>query len=356
VYAKVETFLMQGDQIRGNETIRVLVVDNTRIHAQLLADALKRDPHLEVIGAASHSRELLEAARSQKIDVAIIGCNLDEQPLHGIEVLRQLKTMRSEIRSIVLLDSAKRDVVIEAFRAGARGLFTRHESLETLSKCVHRVHEGQIWADTEQVGFAVDALAAAPTVRAVGANGLNLLSKRELEVVQCLAEGLTNREIAKRLGLSQHTIKNYLFRVFDKLGVSSRLELLFLTLTQPGNHKTTDGKGVETDDDQSLASCLVAAEQGVPSAQVALAWMYWQGKGGVATDPISAYMWYLISEKTSSEMRDEIAAAKRKLAEVMTPDQIIDAQKQAAAKFKQSKPVLPQAASASAASAVRLRS
>ena len=66
------------------------------------------------------------------------------------------------------------------------------------------------------------------------ANGLSLLSKREMDVVRSLAEGLTNREIAQRLGLSQHTIKNYLFRVYDKLGVSSRLELLFMTLTQAG--------------------------------------------------------------------------------------------------------------------------
>jgi DNA-binding CsgD family transcriptional regulator len=94
------------------------------------------------------------------------------------------------------------------------------------------VYEGQIWASSEQMTFAVEALASSPVVRAVDANGLSLLSKREMEVVRSLAEGLTNREIAERLGLSQHTIKNYLFRVYDKLGVSSRLELLFLTLTQ----------------------------------------------------------------------------------------------------------------------------
>ena len=80
----------------------------------------------------------------------------------------------------------------------------------------------------------MEALATSPVVRAVDANGLSLLSKREMDVVRSLAEGLTNREIAERLGLSQHTIKNYLFRVYDKLGVSSRLELLFMTLTQAG--------------------------------------------------------------------------------------------------------------------------
>jgi DNA-binding NarL/FixJ family response regulator len=343
---------MNLNQGTGRETIRVLVVDNTRIHAQLLADALERDPQLQVIGAVSHSQDLLDAAQSQKIDVAVIGCNLDEKALHGIEVLRKLRTSHAEIQVVVLLDSSKREVVIETFRAGARGLFSRHEALETLSKCVRCVHEGQIWASTEQIGFAIEALAGSPMVRAVGANGLNLLSKRELEVVRCLAEGLTNREIAKRLDLSQHTIKNYLFRVFDKLGVSSRLELLSLTLTLPASDHPVASVRMRQEvpdfsESASITECLNAAERGVPSAQVALAWMYWQGKGA-PSDAVSAYMWYLVSERTSSEMKDEILAAKRKLSEVMTPDQILEAQKLAAQKSHKGKS-LPQAFPASAA-------
>src|SRR5262249_13559012 len=147
--------------------------------------------------------------------------NLDEVQLHGIALLRELRVMRPEIKGIILLDSSKREVILDAFRAGARGLFSRHESLETLSKCVRQVYAGQIWANSEQMSYAVEALALAPNIKAVDANGLNILSKREIEVVRSLAEGLTNREIAIRLGLSQHTIKNYLFRIFDKLGVSS---------------------------------------------------------------------------------------------------------------------------------------
>jgi DNA-binding CsgD family transcriptional regulator len=83
------------------------------------------------------------------------------------------------------------------------------------------------------VDFAVEALASSPKIRAVDAHGLNLLSKRELEAIRGLSEGLTNREIAERLGMSEHTVKNYLFRVFDKLDVSGRVELLFMVHMNP---------------------------------------------------------------------------------------------------------------------------
>jgi len=123
--------------------------------------------------------------------------------------------------------------VLDAFGSGARGIFSKHESLENLCQCVRVVFEGHVWASSQEVKFALEALSSAPTIRAINADGLNLLSRRELQVVHYLAEGLTNREIGDRLGLSRHTIKNYLLKIFDKLGVSNRVELLFLTLSQP---------------------------------------------------------------------------------------------------------------------------
>jgi two-component system, NarL family, nitrate/nitrite response regulator NarL len=324
----------------GERAIRVLVADNTRIHTQLLADALKRDASLEVSGTASHSRDLIGAVGNQEIDVAVISSNLDEEPMRGIEILRELRALRRELRCVVLLDSSKSEVVLEAFRAGARGLFSRYESLETMCKCVRRVHDGQIWASSQQMAFAIEALASTPSIRAVGANGLSLLSKRELDVVSCLADGLTNREIAERLGLSQHTIKNYLFRVFDKLGVSSRLELMTLTLTNSlgqlpsaGHHSPElGGQSQHT----TVSWCQKAAEQGLPSAQVALAEMYRRGNG-VEQDPLSADMWYLVSEKMNSEQREEISAAKRQVGATLNPEQIVEAQNQATARLKKVK-------------------
>jgi len=225
---------MQFNQGSESEMIRVLVADDTRIHTQLLADALRRDRQLDVISTPAGSRDVVEAVKLHRVDVVVLSSNLDEEPLRGFEVLRQLRASHPHILAIMLLDSSKRDMVLQAFRAGARGIFSRHDSVEILSKCIRSVREGQIWANSEQMTFAVEALATSPMVRAVDAHGLSLLSKREMDVVRSLAEGLTNREIAERLGLSQHTIKNYLFRVYDKLGVSNRLELLFMTLTQTG--------------------------------------------------------------------------------------------------------------------------
>jgi two-component system, NarL family, nitrate/nitrite response regulator NarL len=153
--------------------------------------------------------------------------------LGGMVALREFHEAHPHIPAVILLDSPKQEIVLDAFRAGARGIFSNHGSLEMLCKCVRVVYEGQVWASSREVKIALEALSSAPLIRTTHAGGLNLLSRRELQVVHCLAEGLTNRAIGARLGLSRHTIKNYLMKIFDKLGVCNRVELLFLTLSRP---------------------------------------------------------------------------------------------------------------------------
>ena len=150
---------MHSAQSTGGVTIRVLVVDDTRIHTQLLADALRRDHQLEVISPPPRSRDLLESVKLRKVDVVVLSSNLDEEPLRGFELLRQLRASNSDLLAIMLLESSKKESVLQAFRAGARGIFSRHDSVETLSKCIRSVFEGQIWANSEQMTFAVEALA-----------------------------------------------------------------------------------------------------------------------------------------------------------------------------------------------------
>lgn len=307
--------------------IRVLVADNSRIHTRLLADALSRDAELEVIPFESDSSGLVAPATAQGVDVLVISASLDEQPSRGLQLLRELRSMRAGIRAVVLLDSSKDEAVLEAFRSGARGVFGRNQPIELLSKCVRSVHEGQIWANSHDVDIAIRALADSPTVRALNADGMSLLSERELQVVRCLSEGLTNREIAERLKLSQHTIKNYLFRVFDKLGVSSRVELLFMTLSQgsaeqdspqrTSKEDLTSGKYSHDEFDVLKKS----AEAGLPAAQLALAQLHLSRRRD-PQDLVEGYMWYLVATERALQARELIT-------QMMTPEQIEEAKEKA---------------------------
>jgi DNA-binding NarL/FixJ family response regulator len=233
--------------------VRVFVADSSRIHTELLADALGHDPQLNVVKWDSDCRTLVKTLLSSDVDVLIIGVTIDGRQSDGLEIVRQLQTLRSEIRAIVLLDSYKSESILDAFRAGAKGVFSRDGCPEMLGKCVHCASQGQIWANNHEMAVALEALSAVPRIQSVDAKGFKVLSNRELEVVNSLAQGLTNREIAERMQLSQHTIKNYLFKIFDKLGVSSRVELLFMTLSQTGPRESAaDGTSLELTDGRIL--------------------------------------------------------------------------------------------------------
>jgi two-component system nitrate/nitrite response regulator NarL len=303
----------------GDATIRLLVADGSRIHTQLLADALRRDAELTVLPFEAGAATLLAAVHTHNIDVLLMSSALDERPGRGFELLREIRSSLPKIKAVMLLDSSADEAVLSAFRAGARGVISRTEPVHILNLCIRRVHEGQIWANHRQITIAVEALAAAPDVRAMNAQGMNLLSKRELQIVRSLAEGLTNREIAERLKLSQHTVKNYLFRVFDKLGVSSRVELLFMTLAgagaEPARKKSKPCESAASADGFTLFT--QGAESGLPLPQLALAQMY-VCLQEEPRDVVQAYAWYLLAADGGTQIKAQMENG-------MTPKQIEEA-------------------------------
>jgi DNA-binding NarL/FixJ family response regulator len=203
--------------------IKVMVAESTPLTSRLFADGLRRRGF--VVDEASGT-DVAATATALKPNVVLLSENLEGTRGRGLEVLKQFQAVAPKTDTVVLLDLAERDLVVEAFRSGARGVFCRNEPVELLAKCVRRVCEGQLWINSTQLGFLVDALADAIAVRLVDAQGAALLSKREQDVVGCLAKGYTNAQIARELKLSKNTVKNYMFRIFDKLGVSSRVELV----------------------------------------------------------------------------------------------------------------------------------
>jgi len=215
--------------------IRILVADNSAIHSELLSEAIGRDRHFTVVGFATSSAEVRHLVRQSLPDVLLISSSLDDKSSGGFDVLAEFRASYPGMKSVVLLESPKREIIIQAFRLGARGVFSKNSPVKVLRKCITCVQMGQIWATSQELGFLLEALAIAPAVRPLDSIGLSQLSARELEVVNCLAEGMSNQEIADRLKLSRHTIKNYMFRIFNKLGVSSRVELLFYALSRPAS-------------------------------------------------------------------------------------------------------------------------
>jgi two-component system, NarL family, nitrate/nitrite response regulator NarL len=214
----------------GSQALRVLVADSTPLTGRLIADALARDRKLSVTNAEAKSVPVIASALQPH--VTILSESLEGTSGRGFEVLTELLAAAPQTRVIILIDSAKRELVVEAFRRGARGVYCRSDPFAMLTRCVHRVHEGQLWISGEQLEFLLETLAQAPATKIVDTQGANLLSKREQEVVRWLAEGNTNREIARKLNISANTVKNYLFQVFNKLGVSSRVEVVIYAASQ----------------------------------------------------------------------------------------------------------------------------
>jgi len=211
------------------ERLRILAADSTSMSTQLLVEALAKNAQFHVLEAPFAEAEILALVRSEHPDVLLIGTRLGHYSQEVFELIRTIRTEQPTPRVVVLLDDSEPAEVVEAFRAGAQGIFCRTQPLGLLAKCIECVHSGQVWANSNELHFLLEALA-----RPNHANFAHLasspLSAREADVVRCVAEGLTNREIARRLKLTEHTVKNYLFRIFDKLGVSSRVEVVLYAL------------------------------------------------------------------------------------------------------------------------------
>jgi DNA-binding NarL/FixJ family response regulator len=216
--------------------VRVLVADSNHMRSQLLVSALRRRPEFTVSCCAMESAAVLQSVVD--VDVAVISPDHSNTALQDLALVRRLHVAHPRVAKVLLLDCYDRHMVVSAFRSGVRGLFCFAEaSFRLLCKCIHCVKDGQVWANNEQLQYLLDVLTHVPSLRVVNANGLKLLTPREEQVVALVADGLNNREIATELSLSEHTIKKYIFRIFDKLGISSRVELVLYAVSHSENRQ-----------------------------------------------------------------------------------------------------------------------
>ena len=220
---------MDGATRARNPRSRILIVDRDLMGGDLLANVLTREGGYEA--ESLPPARLLQEVGSGKVDLVIVAADLPSEPGAGLELAQQVNQAHPDTPIVILLHKSTHEMVIRAFRAGARGVFSRRQPMSELLDCVQQVSKGFIWAGRQETNNLRNALQSIPAPNAVLDKDAPSLTAREMQVVRLAATGMTNKVIAEELLLSEHTVKNYLFHAFDKLGVSNRVELLFY-LTQ----------------------------------------------------------------------------------------------------------------------------
>ena|SRR6202158_4778456 len=218
----------------SNGKVRVVIADADLMSAHLLAGELTRGRQdISVVGVSNDSAEAIRELEKRQPDIALINTHLQDGQMTGYRVLQSLPMSCPKTAAIMMIPVCDRELVIDAFRGGARGIICRVNALKSLPKCIRSVHGGQIWANNQDLVFLLEFLAQLKPLRVVkSSGGMRLLTPREAEVVHLLAEGMSTREISHKVGVTEHTIRNYLSNIYDKLGVSSRVELALYAITR----------------------------------------------------------------------------------------------------------------------------
>jgi two-component system, NarL family, nitrate/nitrite response regulator NarL len=210
---------------------RLLISDRTALGCELLARSF--DGHIDQANSGLHatgSEEILSAAYACDPEVALISIALADGPFAGFKTLPVLKSVFPLCSVIVMLDDKDQDLVIDAFRAHARGVVFRAEPIEFMINAVKAVHRGEVWVGSRELRLVLDAFSECAPFH-VSTRAQLSLTKRELDIASLVATAQSNRQISRRLNISEHTVKNYLFRIFEKIGIGSRVELAIFMMS-----------------------------------------------------------------------------------------------------------------------------
>ncbi len=215
--------------IVGNR-FRAAIVGQDAMNSGLLAAMIRRELNCEAFGTSAS--ELLSLLRNQAIDVAIIDADIGHEAGAGYGLATTISSEFPGVRIVMLVTKPSREATMSSLRAGACGIFNRQQPVSQFIECIDHVLDGSIWAGPAETRFLLTALKDTPSLNSDAMSHTLPLSAREMQVVHAAASGKTNKEIARELHLSEHTVKNYICRAFEKLGVSSRIELLLYLTAQ----------------------------------------------------------------------------------------------------------------------------
>ena len=212
--------------VRSKTKIRLLIADDHAIFRDGLRKLLDSEKEIAIVGEARNGAECIKKLGELKPDILLLDLHMPEKD--GFAVLEEVNFDMLPTRVIVLTAAEDDRDVVRAMRLGARGVVLKESAIDLLVKSIHRVHAGEISLDSRMTTEVINAFSASS--KSGAGKEKPLLSDRELEVVQLVAQGFQNKEIGEKLFISDNTVKNHLHNIFDKLGVSDRLELMLYAI------------------------------------------------------------------------------------------------------------------------------
>jgi DNA-binding NarL/FixJ family response regulator len=214
----------------GKAKIRIVVADDHPIFRDGLCKLLALEEDFEVVAQAQDGRQVLEVLQQFEPDILLL--DLKMPGLDGLATLQRLQAVKNKTRVIVLTASDDKNEFVQAMKLGTSGIVLKQTATELLIKSIRKVHAGEIWLDSHTTQAVIrqfvaneEPQQAAPSTAPMRDRERSPLSQREREIVSLVAQGFKNKEMAEKMFISEQTVKNHLHNIFDKLGVSDRLEL-----------------------------------------------------------------------------------------------------------------------------------
>jgi DNA-binding NarL/FixJ family response regulator len=218
-----------GAGIPARPKIRIVVADDHPIFRDGLCKLLALEEDFEVVAQAQDGRQVLDVLQQHEPDILLL--DLKMPGLDGLATLQRIQVSKNKTRVIVLTASDDKNEFVQAMKLGTSGIVLKQTATELLIKSIRKVHAGEIWLDSHTTAAVIRQFVAADETPVPAPSAAHRdrerspLSQREREIVALVAQGFKNKEMAEKMFISEQTVKNHLHNIFDKLGVSDRLEL-----------------------------------------------------------------------------------------------------------------------------------
>jgi DNA-binding NarL/FixJ family response regulator len=292
------------------QLIRVILADTQAIFRAGLRKIFALEDDIRVVGQAETLPQTQSAVTKFSADILIFESALAPNP---VEVVAELLRQAPQIKIIVVTPNSDEQLTLDLFRRGAHGILSREVEPEVLVDCLRKVAGGEPWLENQAVHWVMDAFRG-HNLRPSGARPKVQLTPKESLIVSCVTQGMKNKEIAIRVGTTEQVVKNYLRKVYDKLGVADRLELALYCLS----HHVVDGikpppvpatKSMTTSTGHNGAAAGASAGATASSTPVAGA----PASNGSASSTLSA--------STSAQITSTVSAALARVAST-DPDKL----------------------------------